>query len=157
MAFQDVERIVLRGDPSDVWLDSLTEEDIVEYVGRRQPTEYHPDAIPLICRFPFGDRENALFVCQRFLKLLVYSEKYFGNHPERTDVLLFIAGFMEGHGYTPALNQLIFQRNLMLKQGFGSTSSEVLSLDHAVTKLHGIRFRAPSIACAAAGDAGLGQ
>ncbi len=157
MAFQDVESIVLRGDPSDVWLDSIVEEDIVEYLGRRQPTQYHPDAIPLICRFPFRDRENALFVCQRFLKLLVYSEKYFGNHPDRTDVLVFIAGFMEGHGYTPALNQLIFQRNLLLKQGLGSTSSEVLSLDHAVTKLYGIRFRDPSITRASAGNAGLSQ
>ena len=33
MAFQDVESIVLRGDPSDVWLDSIVEEDIVEYLG----------------------------------------------------------------------------------------------------------------------------
>jgi hypothetical protein len=140
MAFEDVEKIVFRGDPSDVWLKSIEEDDIVEYLGRRPPAEFHPDVIPLICRFPFQQRENQLFVCQRFLKLLLYSEKFLCSHRDRTDVLVFVAGFMEASGYTAALGQLIFHRNLFLKQGFEETSSEVLALNHAIGNLYGIKF-----------------
>jgi hypothetical protein len=116
MAFEDVEKIVFRGDPSDVWLKSIEEDDIVEYLGRRPPAEFHPDVIPLICRFPFQQRENQLFVCQRFLKLLLYSEKFLCSHRDRTDVLVFVAGFMEASGYTAALGQLICHRQLVWHQ-----------------------------------------
>lgn len=141
MAYQDVENIVLRGDPSHVWLNSVEEVDIVEYMGRTQPTQYHPDVIPLICRYPFADEDNMVFVCQRFLQLLVYSESYLYRYKDRTDIFIFIAGFLESAGYTPAINQLVFHRNLLLKQGFSNTSGEVLTLNFAITHLYQKKFK----------------
>lgn len=140
MAFQDVENIVFQGEPSYVWLEVLEEDDIVEYLGRKPPTDYHPDVIPLICRYPFANKDNMTFVCERFLKLLVYSEKYLYCYKDRTDVIIFIAGFIEAAGYTEAVNQLVFHRNLLLKQGFDSASSEVTALNHAITNLFNIKF-----------------
>ncbi|MEE4378778.1 MAG: hypothetical protein V2J55_14895 [Candidatus Competibacteraceae bacterium] len=141
MAYQDVENIVLRGDPSHIWLNSIEEMDIVEYLGRKQPTQYHPDVIPLICRYPFADEDNITFVCQRFLQLLVYSESYLYCYKDRIDIFIFIAGFMESAGYTPAINQLVFHRNLLLKQGLANTSGEVLTLNFAITHLYQKKFK----------------
>jgi hypothetical protein len=141
VAYQDVENIVLRGDPSHVWLNSIEEVDIVEYMGRKQPTQYHPDVIPLICRYPFTDEDNMTFVCQRFLQLLVYSESYLYRYKDRTDIFIFIAGFLESAGYTPAINQLVFHRNLLLKQGLSNTSGEVLTLNYAITHLYHKKFK----------------
>jgi len=141
VAYQDVENIVLRGDPSHVWLNSIEEMDIVEYLGRKQPTQYHPDVIPLICRYPFTDEDNMIFVCQRFLQLLVYSESYLYCYKDRTDIFIFIAGFLESAGYTPAINQLVFHRNLLLKQGLTNTSGEVLTLNFAITHLYQKKFK----------------
>jgi hypothetical protein len=141
VAYQDVENIVLRGDPSHIWLNSIEEMDIVEYLGRKQPTQYHPDVIPLICRYPFADEDNITFVCQRFLQLLVYSESYLYCYKDRIDIFIFIAGFMESAGYTPAINQLVFHRNLLLKQGLANTSGEVLTLNFAITHLYQKKFK----------------
>ena len=141
MAFEDIESIVFRGDPSHVWLDAITEDDIVEYLGRKQPSDYHPDVIPLICRYPFKNEENIQFVCQRFFKLMLYSEKYLCDYENRTEVLVFIAGFLEAAGYTPALNQLIFHRNSFLKQGFDGASAEVLAISHAINNLYSRKFK----------------
>ncbi len=143
MAYQDVEDLVFRGEPSHVWLETVSEEDIIEYLGIKKPFEYHPDVIPLICRFPFTDEEHVIFVCQRFLKLLVQFDKYLYRYKDRIDVLLFMAGFLEASGFTPAVSQLVFHRNLLLKQGFSSQSGEVLSLHHAIQGLFGLKFRQP--------------
>ena len=141
MAYADVENLVFHGEPSYVWLERIDELDIVEYMGRKQPTEYHPDVIPLICRFPFVEDDNIDFVCQQFLKLLVNSEKYLHQYKDRVDVLLFIAGFFEAAGYVGAVSQLIFHRNLLLKQGFENASSEVVTLNHAISNLYSRKFR----------------
>lgn len=140
MAYQDVENLVFRGEPSYVWLEQIDEADIVEYLGRKSPTEYHPDVIPLICRFPFAEDEHIGFACQQFLRLLVLFDRYLYDYRNRVDVLAFMAGFFEAAGYTQALSQLIFHRNLLLKQGFEGATSEVQSLNHAIQNLYGRRF-----------------
>ena len=144
MAYEDIEKIVFRGDPGYAWLEQVEEHDIVEYLGRTKPTEYHPDVIPLICRYPFADEDNIAFVCQQFLKLLIYSEKYLYRYKDRVDVLIFISGFFEAAGYTPAVNQLIFHRNLLLKQGFDGNSCEVLTLNFAIANLYVSKFNSVS-------------
>ncbi|MGF1526008.1 MAG: hypothetical protein ACFCBW_04350 [Candidatus Competibacterales bacterium] len=143
MSYHAVEALVFSGEPSFVWLDSVSEEDIVQYLGIKPPTTYHPDVIPLICRYPFQDEENVLFACQRFLKLFIYFDQYLYEYRERTDVLAFIAGFFEAAGFVPAINQLVFQRNWLLKQGMPPQSCEVLSLNHAIEGLYGLRYKNP--------------
>ena len=140
MAYDDIEKIVFRGDPGYSWLEQVEEHDIIEYLGRTKPTEYHPDVIPLICRYPFADEDNIGFVCQQFLKLFIYSEKYLYQYKDRTDVLVFVAGFFEAAAYTPAVNQLIYHRNLLLKQGFQDNSYEVLALNCAISNLYLVKF-----------------
>lgn len=140
MAYEDVELLVFQGEPSYVWLEQVTEADIVEYLGRRQPTEYHPDVIPLICRFPFSEPEHVEFVCQRFHKLLIHSDKYLYQYRERIDILVFIAGFLEAAGFAAGVEQLVFHRNLLLKQAFAADSPEVLSLNHAINNLYRLKF-----------------
>lgn len=141
MAYEDVEKLVFHGEPSYIWLERIDELDIVEYMGRKQPSEYHPDVIPLICRFPFVETDNIDFVCQQFLKLLVNSDKYLHHYQNRVDVLVFIAGFFEAAGYVGAVSQLIFHRNLLLKQGFDNASSEVLALNYAISNLYSRKFK----------------
>ncbi|MCP5425987.1 MAG: hypothetical protein H6970_13115 [Gammaproteobacteria bacterium] len=141
MAYQDVETLVLNGESSDVWLTRVEPMDIVEYLGRTEPTHYHPDVIPLICRYPFEDEEIITFVCERFVKLMIYSEKYLYQYKDRTDSLIFIAGFLEAAAYTPAVSQLIFHRNLLLKQGRSDNSAEVLALNHAIAHLYRKKFK----------------
>lgn len=143
MAYRDVEELLFRGEPSFVWLERISEDDIVQYVGIKPPTEYHPDVIPLICRYPFRSEENVEFLCQRFLKLLVYFDRYLYAFKDRSDVLAFIGGFFEAAGYTPAIPQLVFHRNLLLKQGVESQTPEVVSLNHAIANLYSLRFRNP--------------